>query len=173
LSSAANVKVKEEKSVVKPKIPLPLVSYQIRQAAVFVLVAALFIWGLVSLVGFVNSKISLMRPKQAAEVQQPAEQPQQKQEDSKAVVSNEVVVSLTVKRRCFLRVKADGKLLFEGILKQGMVETWRADKELEFKISDGSAVYLEVNGKKIPQLTSMRKPIKSLKITPAGISVVK
>jgi transcriptional regulator with XRE-family HTH domain len=82
-------------------------------------------------------------------------------------------VSLRIKRRCYVSVIVDGKLLFKGSLNKGSVESWQGNKEIEFKISDGSAVDLEVNGKSIPTLSSMRKPIKSLKITPSGISVVK
>ncbi len=98
-----------------------------------------------------------------------------KKEEPKAgaAQSREVVASLTAKRKCFLRVLSDGKLLFEGTLDRGAVETWKANKELEFKISDGSAVYIEVNGKSIPTLTSIRKPIKSLKINSSGITVDK
>jgi hypothetical protein len=44
---------------------------------------------------------------------------------------------------------------------------------MELKISDGSAVYIEVNGKAIPELTSRRRPIKTLTITHSGISVEK
>ena len=86
---------------------------------------------------------------------------------------DEIEVSLTAKKKCFLRVTVDGKLLFEGILQKGAVESWQGDKEIEFKISDGSAVYIEVNGKPLPKITSIRAPIKSLKITPLGISVDK
>lgn len=88
-------------------------------------------------------------------------------------VLGEMEVSLTAKKRCFLKVIVDGKLLFQGTLNKGAVETWKGTKEIEFKIKDGSAVYLEVNGKAIPNLTSIRKPIKSLKITPSGITVDK
>jgi cytoskeletal protein RodZ len=87
--------------------------------------------------------------------------------------SQELMASLTAKDKCFLKVIVDGKLLFEGILEEGVRETWQAKKEIELKISDGSAVDLEVNGKPIPTLTSIRRPIKSLKITPSGISVDK
>jgi len=82
-------------------------------------------------------------------------------------------VSLTVKNDCFLKVKQEGNVVFEGVLKRGVSETWTAKKELEFKISDGTAVEVEVNGKVLPPLTKIRKPIKSLKITPQGISVDK
>jgi cytoskeletal protein RodZ len=89
------------------------------------------------------------------------------------VDSEELAVSLTVKRDCFLRVTVDGKLLFEGILSKGSIETWQAKDKMELKISDGSAVYIEVNGKSLPELTSRRKPIKALTITHTGISVDK
>lgn len=89
------------------------------------------------------------------------------------VIPDELTVSLTAKKKCFLKVVVDGKLLFEGILEKGVIETWKGNKEIEFRISDGSAVHLEVNGKALPTLTSIRKPIKSLKITPSGISVDK
>ncbi|MFH0807211.1 MAG: RodZ domain-containing protein, partial [Elusimicrobiota bacterium] len=85
----------------------------------------------------------------------------------------ELVVSLTTKKKCFIKVVVDGKLMLEGVLDKGTVESWKGKKEIEFKISDGSAIYLEVNGKSIPTLTSIRKPIKSLKITPSGITVDK
>jgi hypothetical protein len=87
--------------------------------------------------------------------------------------SKEVTASLTAKRDCFVRVKVDGKVLFEGVLKKGASENWKGRKEIEFKISDGSSVYLEVNGKALPSLTSAHKPIKSLKITSSGVTVSK
>ena len=81
-------------------------------------------------------------------------------------------VSLTAKKKCFLKVIVDGKILFEGVLNKGTIEKWEGTRQIEIKkISDGSALQLEVNGKDIPTLTSMRKQIKSLKITPSGISV--
>ena len=85
----------------------------------------------------------------------------------------ELVVSLIAKKKCFLKVFVDGSLYFEGVLAKGARETWKGKKELNFKISDGSAVSLEVNGKQFPALTSLHKPIKSLKITSSGITIDK
>lgn len=87
--------------------------------------------------------------------------------------AEELAVTLTAKKDCFLRVLVDGKLFFGGVLRQGAIETWRGKEEIELKIRDGSAITLEVNGRSIPTLTSLRKPIKSLKITPSGIVVDK
>jgi cytoskeletal protein RodZ len=86
---------------------------------------------------------------------------------------DQITVSLTVKEDCYIRAISDGKIIFDGVLDKGEVETWRADKELEFKISDGSAVYLEVDGEPIPKLSSIHKPIKSLVINSSGITVNK
>ncbi len=87
--------------------------------------------------------------------------------------SDSLYVSLITKKDCYVTVKVEGKMVFEGILKKGIVEAWKANKEIELKLSDGSAVEIEVNGKLLPRLTKTRRPIKSLKITPAGISVEK
>jgi cytoskeletal protein RodZ len=84
-----------------------------------------------------------------------------------------IFVTITTKRDCFIRTKVEGQVVFEGILKRGTVESWKAKDKVEFKISDGSAVDVEVNGKLLPSLTRIRKPIKSLTITPQGISVEK
>jgi len=86
--------------------------------------------------------------------------------------SDKVEVTFRIKKDCFVKVRADGDLIFEGVLKKGMVESWEA-KELEFWISDGSAVAVEVNGKLLPPLTRLSKPIKSLKIKKGTISVIK
>lgn len=87
--------------------------------------------------------------------------------------AKEVAVALVVRKNCFLRVKVDGKLIFVGMLKKGSKESWKARKEIELRLSDGSAVYIEVNGKALPALTSVHKPIKKLRITPQEILVDK
>lgn len=89
------------------------------------------------------------------------------------VDKDSLYVSLIARKDCFVTVKVEGKIVFEGVLKRGVVENWKANKEIEFNLSDGSAVEIEVNGKFLPHLTKARRPIKSLKITPAGISVEK
>lgn len=86
---------------------------------------------------------------------------------------DQITASLTVKEDCYIRVISDGKVIFDSVLDKGEVETWKADKELEFKISDASAVYLEVDGEPIPKLSSIRKSIKSLIINSSGITVNK
>jgi len=90
-----------------------------------------------------------------------------------AAKSKVITVSLTTKKDCFVRANVDGKILFEGVLRKGVAETWRAGKEINLKLSDGSAVIIDVNGSTIPPISSRPRAIKSLKINSQGISIVK
>ena len=144
------------------------ISPEIRKKIVLVLMGIILLWGFFALSGFLIRKISKFftaPPKTAQVVEERIVSP--------SLEAEEVVAVLTAKKNCFLKVIVDGKLLFKGVLKKGVREVWRGDKEIELKIRDGSAILLEVNGRVIPTLTSLRKPIKSLKITPKGIVVDK
>jgi len=147
------------------------ISPEVRKKIILVLAGIVLLWGFFAFSSFVVrsiSKIFTAGPKSTQEVQ--------KEEEEAATGISEVEgveATLTAKKSCFLKVIVDGKLLFEGVLRKGARETWKADKEIELKIRDGSAITLEVNGRPIPTLTSLRKPIKSLKITPSGIVVDK
>lgn len=147
------------------------ISPEVRKKIIIILAGIILLWGFFVLSSFVVRSISKFftaGPKSTQEVQ--------KKEEEIATDIPEVEgveATLTAKKNCFLKVIVDGKLLFKGVLRKGVRETWKADKEIELKIRDGSAITLEVNGRPIPTLTSLRKPIKSLKITPSGIVVDK
>ena len=100
----------------------------------------------------------------------PSALPRPKQRGKKG---RKIIVSLRVKRDCFIRVRRDGEVVFEGILRKGALEQWQAAKELELKINDASSVELSVNGRILPPLSKIHQPIKSLKITARGISIKK
>jgi len=151
------------------KLPvLESLSPKAKKIIVFSLVGIFILWSATGFIGFVAKKIRQAPKKTAKKIALPV----------RATITQsknkEVVVSVTAKRNCILlRVKADGKLLFDGLLSKGAVESWKAAREIELKINDGSAVYIEVNSKPLAPLTTAHKAIKSLKITASGISVVK
>ena len=169
--------IKEPDQALKAKGPsigkvivglLKKISSKLASKVVSIVIILLIIWGVFAGGRFIIRGIAGLfkrEPKAKAVVQN--------LEDIKFTSTGELTVALTAKKKCYLRVMVDGKLFFEGILKKGSAERWSASKEMEFKISDGSAVSLEINGKSIPTLTSMPKQIKSLKITPSGITVDK
>ena len=158
------------KQVRRPKLPLDKIPFEkIKKPLIFIIAAIVIFLILSALI-----KAIVNRPKQAPAVVTPPKVEEKVEPKSPPVVdTDQVNVSVTAKRDCFLRVRADGLLLFEGVLKKGATESWNAEREMDFKISDGSALYIEANGKALPPLTAMRKPIKSLKITPSGTSVEK
>ncbi|MFA5337191.1 MAG: RodZ domain-containing protein [Candidatus Omnitrophota bacterium] len=159
----------EKKAEEKPKLKIKPIPPKLKKI-IFYLVALVFIvWVVTGMVRFVSKNF-------AKATKKPAKRIEHKVVKIPALskkTHNEVNASLTAKRDCFIRAKVDGKVLFEGVLKKGMSESWKGNREIEFKISDGSAVYLEVNGKSLPSLTSSSKSIKSLKVNSSGISVNK
>ena len=144
------------------------ISPETRKKIILISVGIILLWGFFALSGFLIRKISKIFTAPSKKVQVV-----EKKIVSPSPETEEVMAILTAKKNCFLKVIVDGKLLFKGVLKKGSRETWRGDKEIELKIRDGSAILLEVNGRVIPTLTSLRKPIKSLKITSKGIVVDK
>jgi len=181
-------KIKKEKTLTvkqKKQSKIKLTPEQI-QLIISIVVGIIVIVLFVSVTKFIVTKVKnkKVRSKPPA-VSEPKKMPEKKpapvkpKPESVPVVQNtasqqkELTASLTADRDCFLRVKVDSKVLFEGVLRKGAVETWTGNDMIEFKISDGSAVQIEVNGEAIRPLTNMRKPIKNLKITPSGISVDK
>lgn len=155
------------------------ISPQIRKNILLAAIILIILW-----LGFLGVRFSFRRVlgffknRQQAEKQEPIKKSEEKKVTAKPKPKpggqlDQITASLTVKKPCFIRVISDGNVIFEGVLEKGEVETWRADKELDFKISDGSAVYLEVDGEPIPKLSSIHKPIKSLIINSSGITVNK
>ncbi|MFA6282382.1 MAG: DUF4115 domain-containing protein, partial [Candidatus Omnitrophota bacterium] len=140
----------------------------IKKIILYVIVIAIALPILLAFVRFISKNISHAPKKPVARQVKPAAKIPIKQDKLK-----DVIASLSIKKECYVRVKVDGKVMFEGVLKKGVSETWKGRKEIEFKISDGSSVYLEVNGKALPSLTSAHKSIKSLKITSSGVAVSK
>ncbi len=147
------------------KKPLPP---QIKKIIFYVILVMVILPFLLAFIRFVSKAISHAPRKPATKFVKPV---------SKITVTRNtlknVTASLTAKKDCFIKVRVDGKLLFQGVLKRGSSDTWKGHKEIEFRISDGSSVYLEVNGKALPPLTSAHKSIKSLKITSSGVTVSK
>ncbi len=167
-------KSKEESSVFdKMIVAASKVSLQTKKRIVLGVAAIILVWV------FINASVAVIK-KISSAFKKPAKQTSTIQKNPIAPVVPEtesiegIEVAVTLKRKCFLKVIVDGSLLFEGVLNKGAVETWKADEEIRIeRISDGSAVSLEVNGEPTPTLASIRKPIKRIKITPSGITVDK
>jgi cytoskeletal protein RodZ len=110
------------------------------------------------------------KDRQAGQAVQPAAvkarptQPDDTPQQPKPVALN---LSVLAKKTCRLSLRADGKLLFDSFLLAGSSDQWRARQQFELSVSDGAAIDLLLNGRRIG--SAGRGPVKRIIITKDGI----
>lgn len=82
-----------------------------------------------------------------------------------------VVLKVSTVDKVWVRVKSDGKTIFENILAKNSQHEWQADKELELWVGRGEALNLTLNGEYLGSPGS--GSIRSIKVTSEGIKVRK
>lgn len=82
----------------------------------------------------------------------------------------ELHLVIRAKKDCFVRLRKDGMIVFDGVIPRGTIESWVAQKEIEASINDSTAVEIEVNGENV-SLGTRKRSIKSLKVTPGSIRI--
>jgi len=82
-------------------------------------------------------------------------------------------ISLTVraKRGIWLQVKADGTVVFQSTLKQGVAETWTAETKIEISGKNMGELDFELNGKAIGSLGKSDRMARRIVVTKEGFSV--
>lgn len=92
-----------------------------------------------------------------------------------AMISPAQGVNLTIRTRksSWLRVKADDKVVFQGSLKGGAVETWNASKQIEISGKNIQNLEFELNGKTIGSLGQGGSKAKVVVVTAEGLTVTK
>lgn len=76
---------------------------------------------------------------------------------------------LRAKKKVWMQVKSDGKVVFEDVLKKGDIEHWLADNSIELWVGDGSALELELNGRHLGSPGA--GVIKNIIITRQGMKI--
>ncbi|MFH0791573.1 MAG: RodZ domain-containing protein [Candidatus Omnitrophota bacterium] len=91
----------------------------------------------------------------------------------KSQIPASTVIRLGIRARddCFINLKADGKVVFQGILKKGRFESWQAKDKIELSLGNAGVVDLEVNGKLISNLGKKGQTVRDILITKEGLSV--
>lgn len=77
----------------------------------------------------------------------PATQQTQQVEAPAPKTYDGVEVTATFTADCWLEVKADGKIVYEGTLKKGDSQTWKGTDKVTVRVGDAGAVSFSVNGK--------------------------
>lgn len=118
-----------------------------------------------------KAKVSAVSaPAKAVKKQEPANLKNAKPPAAAPVVSV-IRLAIRAKENCYISLKADGKVQFQGILKKGRFENWQAKDKFELSLGNAGAVDLEINGKLITNLGKRGRALKDILITKEGLSV--
>jgi len=82
-----------------------------------------------------------------------------------------VRLSIRAKEDCYMQLKADGKVVFQNILRKSRSESWQAKDKIELFLGNAGVVELEVDGKIISNLGRRGQALKNIVVTKEGLSV--
>ena len=72
---------------------------------------------------------------------------------------------------CWIKLKSDGKVVFQNTLKKGRSESWQAKERIEISLGNARAVELQINEKIISNLGRKGKAVKNIVITKEGLTI--
>jgi len=84
-------------------------------------------------------------------------------------------ITLTVRahKKSWLNVKADDEVVFKSTLREGAVETWTADEQIEISGRNINLLEFELNGRMIGPLGRKDRRAKRVIVTKEGLKVTK
>lgn len=90
---------------------------------------------------------------------------------SEGSVKGQVTVTVKARKTAWLQVRTDGNIVFQSTLKQGVSETWHANKAVE--LSGKNIYYLdfEINGKILGNLGRADRNVRRVTVTKRGLTV--
>ena len=86
-------------------------------------------------------------------------------------VQKNVILTVRANQNSWLRVKTDGRIVFQSTLRTGAVETWLADEEIEISGRNINQLEFELNGKMIGTLGRKDRNASKVVITASGLAV--
>lgn len=88
-------------------------------------------------------------------------------------VSHKITLTAKAKDKCWLRVVADGAVVFQGTLSLNAVETWKANDKIVISGRNINQLEFELNGKMIGTLGRRDRQAREVVITKDGLTVTK
>jgi len=148
----------------KPKLNINLFKSKRFQSLIklFVIICIIFVFG---------RMISAFRARGRGPAKTEVETAEEKI-PSLAKKSGPVKLAIRAKENCWVRIRCDGKKIFEGILTKGMKESWNAKEKIELSVGNAGGIEIEVNDKVLPSLGRRGQVLKNITISADGISTI-
>lgn len=89
--------------------------------------------------------------------------------DSKPKV---ITLVIRAQENSFLRIKVDGRTVYQSVLHKGKVETWTAKDKIELSCNNAGGIVLEVDGKIFSSLGRRGQAIKNILINSEGLKIL-
>ncbi|MBN1793678.1 MAG: DUF4115 domain-containing protein [Candidatus Omnitrophica bacterium] len=80
-----------------------------------------------------------------------------------------IILSIAARHDCWMQIKADSQVVFQGILSEGISEKWQAVDGFELWIGNIGGISATVNGYDLPEFGKPGRVVKGLKITRQGV----
>lgn len=78
---------------------------------------------------------------------------------------------IRTKENCWISVKVDDRVVFQGVLEKARQETWQAKDKIELSLGNAGSVEIEVNGQVFTNLGRRGQALKNILITKEGLSI--
>mgnify|MGYP003587116420 CR=1 FL=1 len=145
--SITEIETFQEKQILKPKKKVRKGRVTILFVAVILILVAIFFF-------FANNDKQSATGSIAKEIVSSSMATVTKTESNKTneKTNNKVILKAEFIDDCWIQVSSENKVIFEGIVKAGEKNEWKADKELNLKIGNAGAVKLNLNGKDLASL---------------------
>ncbi len=105
------------------------------------------------------------------EVKQKIPKAEEKKDIEKEILQNEIKgtleLTLEAEEDCWIQLRSDNVKIFDGILKQGKKESWKAENEFELNVGNASVLKYSLNGSQSVYVG--RGIIKGIKINSKGL----
>ncbi len=122
----------------------------------------------------VKKAVTPPAPEPVAKTEAKAPAPVETPKTLKAQSENQKVsLAIRVSKDNWIQVKADGRTVFQAVLKKGGMESWVADDVIELSGKNVNDLDMEVNGKHIGTLGMAERGAKRVIITKDGLVVKK
>lgn len=108
---------------------------------------------------------------QARKIIPAAAKPKQAAAAPQKYAASEIRLGILARENCWVTLKADGRLIFHGVLRKGKSESWQAKEKIELSLGNAGAVELVVNGERISSLGKRAQARKNILINREGLTV--